>query len=92
MVMDRNNESNTATVRLIDNARKNCPATPDNSPSGANTTTVVNVELVNGAISCCTASTMLSGPSEARRWMFYTTTTASSMTSPIATARPPIDI
>ena len=28
----------------------------------------------------------------ARRWMFSTTTTASSMTRPMATARPPIDI
>lgn len=37
-------ESNTATARAIANDRKNSPTTPVNSPSGANTTTVVSVD------------------------------------------------
>ena len=82
----------TATARLIDRARKNWPGTPESRLSGANTTTVVNVELTSGPISSDTARSAASGPSCARRWMFSTTTTASSMTRPIATARPPIDI
>ena len=76
-----------------DSARKNCPETPDNRPSGANTTTVVNVELTTGAISSAhRVGHARRRPPPPRRWMFSTTTTASSMTRPIATARPPIDI
>ena len=54
-LIDNASDSSTATDRLSDSARKNCPGTPDSSPSGANTTTVVSVELTSGAISCCTA-------------------------------------
>ena len=38
------------------------------------------------------SATGVADPSCTRRWMPSTTTTASSMTRPIATARPPIDI
>jgi len=55
------------TVRLSDRARKNWPGTPDSRPSGANTTTVVSVELTSGAISSVTASVTCSIPSAARR-------------------------
>ena len=92
-MIDSTSESSTATDRLSDSARKNWPGTPESSPSGANTTTVVSVELTSGAISCWhrvdDAGCRLR---RARRWMFSTTTTASSMTRPMATARPPIDI
>ena len=51
-VTDSTSESSTATERLSDSARKNWPGTPESRPSGANTTTVVSVELTSGAISC----------------------------------------
>ena len=84
----------TETESVIDRARKNWPTTPDSRPRGAKTTTVVRVEPTTGATSSATALSTASGPSpRARwRWMFSTTTTASSMTRPMATARPPIDI
>ncbi len=92
MVIERASDSRTATDRLCERARKNWPGTPDRSPSGAKTTTVVSVELTSGPKSSETASVTLATPSPAFRWMFSTTTTASSMTRPMATASPPIDI
>ena len=49
-------EISTAAESVSDSARKNCPTTPDSRPSGANTTTVVSVELTTGAISSAIAS------------------------------------
>ena len=51
-LIDSASEMSTATERLIESARKNWPGTPDSRPSGANTTTVVSVELTSGAINC----------------------------------------
>ncbi len=88
-------EISTETESVRDRARKNCPTTPDSSPRGASTTSVVRVEPTTGATSssvACSTSLAASPPDPSRRWTFSITTTASSMTSPMATARPPIDI
>ncbi len=79
---------------MSDRARKNCPTTPERKPSGASTTTVVRVEPTTGANSSSVASSIAASPRplRSRRWMFSTITTASSITRPMATARPPIDI
>ena len=50
-VTESTSEISTATDSVSDSARKNWPTTPDSSPSGANTTTVVSVELTSGATS-----------------------------------------
>ena len=44
-------EISTATDSVIDSALKKSPTTPDSSPSGANTTTVVSVDPTIGATS-----------------------------------------
>jgi hypothetical protein len=77
---------------------KNCPTTPRSSTSGRNTTTVVSDEptiapstsRVPPATASNSARRGASGASAcARRATFSTTTMASSMIRPIATARPP---
>ena len=55
-------EISTATESVIDSALKNWPTTPDSSPSGANTTTVVSVEPTIGAISSPVACSTASAP------------------------------
>ena len=49
-------DTSTAAESVSDSARKNWPTTPDSRPSGANTTTVVSVELTTGAMSSAIAS------------------------------------
>ena len=49
-------DASTAADSVSDSARKNCPTTPDSRPSGANTTTVVSVELTTGAVKSAIAS------------------------------------
>ena len=87
-------EIKTATERVSERARKNWPTTPERRPRGASTTTVVRVEPTTGATSSAVASQTASGAAPASIWrkMFSTTTTASSITRPMATARPPIDM
>src|SRR4051812_13913581 len=89
----RKRERMTETLRVMERARKNWPTTPERRPRGANTTTEVRVEPTTGASSSLVAFSIAFSSFRARwRWMFSTTTTASSMTRPMATARPPIDI
>ncbi len=87
-------ETSTATVSVAARAAKNCPTTPWSRPSGRNTTTVVMVDVVTGQISSCTAARMAASrppPARSSRWraMFSVTTTASSITRPIAIAIAP---
>jgi hypothetical protein len=96
-VSESTSDTSTETERVSDRARKNWPTTPERKPSGASTTTVVRVEPTTGAISSRVASSIACSPrppppADSRRWMFSTITTASSITRPMATARPPIDI
>ena len=92
MVSARPSDTNTATVRVVASAAKNCPTTPCNRPSGRKTTTVVIVEVVTGQMSSWTAFRIARKRSSvSARWraMFSVITTASSITSPMAIAIAP---
>ncbi len=74
---------------------KNCPTTPRTNASGRNTRIVVNVEPITAPLISRLARAIASSPvcpSAKCRAMFSTTTTESSIISPIATAKPPNDI
>ena len=91
-VMASSNDVSSETVIVTASARKKLPVTPDTATSGRKTTTGVMVDPTRGReISCSalrTAATLVS-PASRCRTMFSTTTIASSMTRPMAAARPP---
>ena len=68
IVSARISDATTAVERVNESERKNCPTTPDSSPSGTKTTTVVRVELTTGVVNAESASlTAASEPSCMRR-------------------------
>ena len=91
-VTARASEVSRAAVMVTASARKKLPVTPVVAISGRKTTTGVMVEKTSGVASSCSAMRMaVVRDWPASRWttMFSTTTMASSMTRPMAAARPP---
>ena len=77
----------TAPASVMANSRKSDPVSPPVKASGANTAASVMVIATMGpTISCMPLKEACMGdsPSSMCRWMFSTTTMASSTTSPIA--------
>jgi len=81
-------EAASARVTVQAKGRKISPACPPTRPMGANTATVVSVELVTAPATSLTARMIESGPNSPMAWcrlMFSITTIESSTTRPIAT-------
>ena len=77
----------TAPASVKANSRNSAPVSPDTKPIGAYTAaSVIVMEMTGTAISRAPVSAASNGcmPSSMWRWMFSTTTMASSTTRPIA--------
>ena len=88
-------ENKTAEPRVIASAEKNRPTSPERNARGVRTATVVIVVPTTGPVISCSAWVTASwgvSPDSSRSAIASTTTMASSMTRPMATAIPPRDI
>ena len=77
----------TAAASATASSRNNRPVLPSRKPTGRNTATSTAVVAITAKATCAVprrAATSGGSPRSARRWMFSTTTMASSTTSPIA--------
>ncbi len=80
-------EMMTAPARVMANSRNSAPVRPPVKASGANTAASVMVIATTGPVISCmpTKAACFGGsPSSMWRWMFSTTTMASSTTRPMA--------
>ena len=86
---DASIEMTTPSARAV---KRNC-AGPSSSTTGKKTTQMVNVAASAGTAICCAPSriaTVIGFPRCRLRWMFSTSTVASSTSMPMASARPPM--
>ncbi len=77
----------TAPARVKANSRKSAPVSPPVKPSGASTAASVSVMATTGPVISfmpMIAASIGVRPSSMWRWMFSTTTIASSTTRPMA--------
>jgi hypothetical protein len=81
-----NADSATAPASATDNSRNSRPVLPSMKPTGRNTATSTVVVAITANATCLvprTAATSFGSPRSTRRWMFSSTTIASSTTRPI---------
>ena len=82
-----NAEIATAPASATDSSRNSRPVLPSMKPTGRNTATSTVVVAMTANATCLVprdAATSRGSPRSARRWMFSSTTIASSTTRPIA--------
>jgi hypothetical protein len=94
-VNDTSMDTSTAADTVMPNSRKNLPIMPPVNATGPNTATIVNVvAMTASAISPVPRRAAVTGSSPRSMWrkMFSRTTTESSMSRPIASDSPIIDM